>query len=362
MFNSGNWLGRRGSKTNPIGLFAVLGFFAQICAVVAANVTTEPSGFYKIALSGSSDTVVSLPFVRPKAACGLVQSASGNVVTVNGSPGWTTGQFVYSAGTQPNSYYIYFRNGAKEGNYYPITANATASLTLNLSGATLAGVSGNDRFDIIPYWTLATVFPNGQGINASPTPGNRTTEVLVQDVNAVGIDLSASGIYYFWSGSWRQLGQGTANKNDDVLLPDACFVVRHHIAGNTTLTLRGSVLMSKWVVPLATHPSTKQDNPVSLPRPVQISLTQSGLFESGAFNASATLGNPTDELFTFDNTLTGTDRTATAIYYYWGGAWRRVGAGTADVGADIVFAPAATAVIRKNLGSSTPLWVNTPTY
>jgi uncharacterized protein (TIGR02597 family) len=350
------------SKMSSIGVVFVLGVFAQISAVVAANVTTEPSGFYKVTLAGSSDTFVSLPFVRPKAACGLVQSASGNVVTVNGSPGWTTDQFVYSAGIQPDSHYIYFRNGAKEGRYYPITANGPASLTLNLSGDTLAGVSGSDRFDIIPYWTLATIFPNGQGINISPTPGNRPTEVFIHDVNAVGIDLTASRIYYLGPGGWRQLGQGTANKNDDVLLPDAYITVRHNIAGNTTLTLRGSVLMSKWALPLATHPSSKQDNPVSLPRPVPVSLTQSGLFQSGAFNASPTPGNRTDELFTFDNTLTGIDRTASKIYYYWNGAWRRLGAGTADVGAEIVFAPATTAIIRKNLGASTPLWVNTPTY
>jgi hypothetical protein len=116
------------------------------------------------------------------------------------------------------------------------------------------------------------------------------------------------------------------------------------------LTLQGSVLMSNWEFLLAANPSTRQDNPVSLPRAVPLSLTQSGLFESGAFNASPTPGNRTDELFIFDNTLTGIDRTATKIYYYGNGAWRRLGAGTADVGGDLVFSPNVGVIIRKILG------------
>jgi uncharacterized protein (TIGR02597 family) len=340
-----------------LAFLAIFGLCARGSIVVAGS-----SGSLQINLLGNSDTFVTLPYVRPEVASGLVQSVSGSVVNVTGPTGWSTGQFVYSSGIQTNTYFIIIRSGAKEGFWYTITANDSTSLTLNLMGDSLSGLNANDQFDIIPYWTLATFFLNGQGINVSPTPGNRPTEVFIHEVNAVGIDLTASRIYYLAPGGWRQLGQGTANKNDDVLLPDAYIIVRHNIAGNTTLTLRGSVLMSKWALPLATNPSSRQDNPVSLPRPVPVSLTQSGLFQSGAFNASPTPGNRTDELFTFDNTLTGIDRTATKIYYYWNGAWRRLGAGTADVGAEIVFAPAVTAIIRKNLGAGTPLWVNTPTY
>ena len=74
-------------KMSSIGFWFVIGFFIQICPLVAANVTTEPSGFYKVTLLGNSDTFVSLPFARSKAACGLVQSVAGNVVTVKNSPG-----------------------------------------------------------------------------------------------------------------------------------------------------------------------------------------------------------------------------------------------------------------------------------
>jgi uncharacterized protein (TIGR02597 family) len=70
----------------------------------------------------------------------------------------------------------------KAGYSYTIIANDTTSLTLNLKGDTLAGLGNDDQFDIIPYWTLGTVFPNGQGINASPTPGDRMTEVFIHDL------------------------------------------------------------------------------------------------------------------------------------------------------------------------------------
>ncbi|MEO8427023.1 MAG: TIGR02597 family protein [Verrucomicrobiota bacterium] len=335
-----------------LALLAIFGLSACGSLVGAGS-----SGSLQLDLLGNSDTIVSLPFVRPKAASGLVQSVSGSVVNVTGPTGWSTGQFVYSSGIQTNTHYVIIRSGAKEGFWYFITANDSNSVTLDLVSDTLSGLNAGDQFDIIPYWTLATIFTNEQGINASPTPGNRTTEVFVQDVNAVGIDLTASRIYYFWSGSWRQVGQGAANKNDDIILPCVYLIVRHNIAGDTTLTLQGSEMTSKWAVPLAANPSTMQDNPVSLSRPVQISLTQSGLFEGGAFNASPNFGNPTDELFTFDNTLAGIDKTATATYYYWNGAWRRIGAVT-DVGSDLVFSPNVGVIIRKSIGPSPGFWIN----
>ena len=59
---------------SSIGLWLVLVFFIQLHSLVAANVTTEPTGFYKVTLLGSSDTFVSVPFARAKAACDEVDA------------------------------------------------------------------------------------------------------------------------------------------------------------------------------------------------------------------------------------------------------------------------------------------------
>ncbi len=97
-----------------------------------AQVASDPAGFCQLTLLGSSDTILSLPFARPKAAWGGVNSASGSTVQALGAPNWTVNQFVYAAGTQPNTYYLRFDSGAKAGFYYPITANASSTLTVNL--------------------------------------------------------------------------------------------------------------------------------------------------------------------------------------------------------------------------------------
>src|SRR5207248_549118 len=82
---------------------------------------------------------------------------------------------------------------------------------------------------IEPYRTLATAFPNGDGVIASPTPGNRFTELLMPDLTGSGVNLSATKVYYFNAGYWKQVGQGTINHNDDLLPLNTHFIVRHNV-------------------------------------------------------------------------------------------------------------------------------------
>src|SRR5205814_2182818 len=106
----------------------------------------------------------------------------------------------------------------------------------------------------------------------------------------------------------------------------------------------------------------KQDNSIGLPRPVTVSLGASQLISSGAFASSPLPGNRSDELLTFDNSAVTKNKSASAIYYYWNGAWRLVGAGNADVSASNVFVPGVGFIIRKNTNSTSALWTNSPTW
>jgi len=331
-----------------------------IATGVAQEVATEPSGFSNLTLLGNSDTIVSLPFTRPRAACGLVDSSAGTVVQVKGSPAWSNNQFVYSSGVQTDSYYFKVRSGLKEGSAYTITASGPNTLTLDMAGDNLNGLSANDRFEIIPYWTLATVFPGGAGIHESLSDLVHKSEVLVFDLNYAGINPSASKTYFFYQGNWQQTGSGEV-RNDDVLWPDAYFIVRHRIATDTTLMVRGAVIMSKLATSLGTDPSARQDNIVALQRPVAVSLNDSGLITSGAFIPSLNDLMHADELLTFDNSVAGRNKSASATYFYYSGAWRRIGSG-ADVGSTLVFTPGTGVVIRKKPGTSSALWLNSPTY
>ncbi|HEV8543735.1 MAG TPA: TIGR02597 family protein, partial [Verrucomicrobiae bacterium] len=171
------------------------------------------------------------------------------------------------------------------------------------------------------------------------------------------VNLSASRTYYFFNGSWRQAGQGSAVKNDDVVLADMFLWVRQNSTASTTLNTCGSLVPGKWKMPLHRQGSGGQDNFVALPRLGAVSLGESGLVESGAFQPSASAGTRLDELLVFDNTVAEQNKSASATYYYWNGAWHKVGAGSTVMDAEQVFKPGSGCILR--LGAGTPVvWTN----
>jgi len=253
------------------------------------------------------------------------------------------------------------RTGSDEGDIYTITGNTADSVTLDLQGGSLAGLNAGDLVAIIPYWTLGTVFPGGQGVHPSVSAGNRSTEVLFPDLGGTGVNLTTARSYYFLNGAWRQVGQGNLNKNDDVVAPDMFVWVRHNVPTGTELVARGSVLSSGIRLGVRLNSGIKQDNLIALPRPGPVSLSQSGLIESGAFRPSISAGNRLDELFIFDNTTLGKNKSAAATYYYLNGGWRKVGSGNTDVGGDIVFQPGTGVILRSGAGAS-GVWTNNANY
>lgn len=327
---------------------------------------TPPAGFITLSLLGNSDTFVSMPFVRPAASAPTVVSYSGNIVTVALPTGqaWTSNQFVYVQGSQSNNYYARFASGALNGAIFAITANDTNTLTLY---GDLSGVVANDLIYVEPYWSLNSIFPGGQGVNISQFAGNRNTEVLIPDLTSAGVNLSAAKIYYFNAGIWKQLGQGATDYGDDIIQPNTYFVVRHNVSTNTTLYAAGAAIASDISIPLSlpvntpSSPSAKQDNYIGLMRPVTLSLDASQLISSGAFVPSLVPGNRIDELLVFDNTVAAKNKSSSSVYYYWGNAWRRVGAGTNIVGSDNVFTPGTGVILRKGT-NATAVWTNNPGY
>jgi len=123
----------------------------------------------------------------------------------------------------------------------------------------------------------------------------------------------------------------------------------------------GVVVSAKLIFPLRTQSDLRQDNAIGLIRPMAVSLDASGLISSGAFQSSPLPGSRTDELLTFDNTVASRNKSASAIYYYWSNAWREVGFGNADVGANLLL-PGTGFIIRKATNNTTPVWTNSPNF
>jgi uncharacterized protein (TIGR02597 family) len=175
------------------------------------------------------------------------------------------------------------------------------------------------------------------------------------------VNLSATKVFFFNAGIWKQVGQGAANHNDDVLQPNSYLVVRHNVSTNTTVTTAGVVVSSKLSLSLLAQSGVSQDNSIGLLRPMAVSLDASGLISSGAFQASPLPGSRTDELMTFDNSVASRNKSASAVYYYWNSAWREVGLGNVDVGANVL-SPGTGFIIRKSANSTSAVWTNAPNW
>ncbi|MGH8092473.1 MAG: TIGR02597 family protein [Chthoniobacterales bacterium] len=341
---------RQGSAAFVMSLgllvFASLGF--------AQTVVTNPVGFTTTSCLSNSDTLVSTPFTRPPAFLGSIASIVGSTLTVSGSPGWATNQFVYVQGTQPNHYYALLgpatTTNPKEGHTFTITANTASTLTVDTTSDDLTGVPANAQIVIIPYWTPATLFPaSNAGVSFTPTtsPPAYTTLLRVPNYSATGINLPYSAEYYFYGGSWQRISPAGIG-DDDPLLPDGYLVVRNANGALTLpLTNLGAVLLKKISVPLATAASPGQDNPVGMVRPVNVALDATGL--------GSAIG-PSDQLLLFDNTQAAYDKMPSATYYY-DTHWRLTGdASMADRGSDII--PQGAGFIVRRIGGTPAFWTN----
>jgi uncharacterized protein (TIGR02597 family) len=372
-------------------LFSLACVVLLVCTSDAqTTVASDPVGFTTTSCLSNSDTFVSLPFTRAPEFMGAISSASGNIITVSGSPNWTTSpkQFVYVAGTQPKHYYVLIAAGGssnpKEGHYYPITDNGANTLTVTTTVANnLAGITANTQVLVIPYWTPVTVFPaSDANISFTPTGSVPTykTQILVPNTSASGIDLPFLPAYYFDGTAlkWRVVGDATPDRGDDILVPENYFVIRNaNSAPTLPLTSVGSVLTKKFAVGLVTSGTQAQDNAVAMIRPVDVTFNATGLTPAdGSFVATQTPRNivnmkrpaPMDELLLFDNTQVAMNKTPTAIYYYLSAVgkaagWKLSGDGYTDHGNDVI--PAGSAVLirkAKTAIAQTVFWTNAPTY
>jgi uncharacterized protein (TIGR02597 family) len=340
-----------------------------------AGVTTDPVGFMPTpALMAESDTYISMPLTRAPEFVGSIQSISDNVITVAQSPAWSANQFVYQSGVQSNHYYVLIGSSnspnLKEGRSYAVTANGPNSLTVDTAQEDLSSIPQNAQVTLIPYWTPATIFPvSDAGISFAPTISTSAyqTQIRIPNDLSAGFNLPYARIYFFSNDvdgtanniGWRELGDNMTDHGDDPLPPNRYFVVRNSNgapAGN--LTVVGAVLMKKLSTPLRTAANTAQDNPVCIPRPIDISLDVSGL---GPTDGSFIAG---DQLLIFDDAQSGFDKSP-AVYYYDTTAgnragWRLSGDDSAkDHGRDLIRVGTGF-IIRKAItfDSRTVFWTN----
>lgn len=308
--------------------------------------STPPIGFIRKDCPANSDTRISIPLERQAAYIGPVQGASSNVITVQGSPGWSVDEFKFTESSQEETYYVLFLSGNNAGRNYNVTANSANSLTVDVGTDSLSTVASGDRIKVLPHWTLKSAFPDGAGVDASPNGFVRQSELLVQDNATAGINLASVDTFYY-SATWKGISDLNADAGEEILPPHKPLVIRNKDTA-TSAVFVGVVPSDTQTVALRVPAgNAKQDNPVALLRPVPVKLDDSGLSDS-VFSPSTLPVLRTDEILVFDDTETGINKSATFTYYKFGGKWRRLDqSADYDAGQEEIFTPGTGVIIRK---------------
>ena len=340
-------------RLNKLSRLPLLALLVGLTSVNSFGIeaTTNPVGVIQVTALGNSDTLVSIPLKQPAVFNGVINQVGASTIKAEGAPGWTIDEWAVG-------YYAFVRSGSIAGAYGEITGNTADTITIDVGDGSILvdGPSAPDSFSIHPFLTLDTLFPNGSGVHASASPGARTSEIFIPAFD-IGINNAAEATYYYHNGGWRQVGSSLSEDfGSTVLAPDSYFILRNSIATSTTVTFTGEVVMGDLTLPICLGDSSKQDNPIGLQRPIEMTLNESGL--SSAFGAG-------DELLIWDNAVAQQNRLAsTASVFTWDSVkWIKDGV-DADVGNDPVLVPGNGFIVRKAAGGGLAEidWSNVPNY
>ena len=275
------------------------------------------------------------------------------------------------------THYVKFKDGPGAGEWYSVSVTGDGTIDIDLNGATISAVSGN-QFEVLKFWTLDELFPptesdtdpalTGNAIVASTSTSSlgRRTSLLYPDITTAGTNLSASAIYFIYNDEWRKSGE-TGDFGSTQLWPDVYFTIRHAPSVNsaTTYTVIGQVETGTVDIPLNTVTTGFQDNFIGITRPVDVTLNSLNLGGTAAFVSStstSSLGRR-DSILVFDNAAALQNKSASAIYFFHEGIWKKSGANNDDFGSDVI--PAGHGfIIRKyeTGGGETAIWKNTSSY
>jgi len=347
---------------------ASLGLCAFTSQSFGIEASTDPLGVIQINALGNSDTLVSLPLKHPSDFNGVVASVDGSVVTLAGTPGWTADDWVYNGDTQLSTYYLFVRDGDMAGSYFTIVDNDAASVTLDVAGSDLSGLLADTAVSIHPYYTLAELFPEGEGLNESTSAVDRQSELFFPDIAGEGINLASAATFFFMDGHFHRVGGDLSEIYDNyILLPDGYFILRNNVATATEISFLGEVIMSDVAMPLIALEGTQQDNIIGLQRPIEMTLDESGLITSNAFAVTTDPSDIQDMLLVFDMSEAKKNRSANDAdrYFYYNNGWRLDGADIAtDYGDTEVFTPGTGFIIRKAaaLADEQKVWSNSANY
>lgn len=290
-----------------------------IASTAFGQYATDPVGVVSVTVPAQSDAILAVPLNRTAEVKGLIQSISGNTITVAGTLNWSLNQFVQSLPGQTKTYAVLIASGAKEGMVCKVTSNGTNTLTVVVDGGdNLTGIgtvtvpvdpdgagpltSQADQIDVVPYWTPASVM-------TSPVDGTEIyTYFNTTGDPKSGTNVSPSDLIAYDATVSKWVNQTTEDDVSNMPLKfGSAFLLRNNSAIQT-IALVGAVPMTSHRFLLRTlGSSVDQDIRLGYSSPVPETV--------------AGLGIPAlegDQIFLYNNAAAGKNKAPSKILVYSG--------------------------------------------
>ncbi|MGF1453471.1 MAG: TIGR02597 family protein [Opitutales bacterium] len=331
----------------------VAGTTVLASALSAQTVTSDPVGFITNEISANTDALASPAFHRASEFVGSVGTVvDGDTIEVAGTPGFTVDQFAFS-GSEPQ-FYVLFTSGDRSGLWSVIDTNTADTLNLLLVNQTLGDTPGDqveagDSFEIIPFWTPDTLFPD--------VPDQ--TKILVFNRDNEGINNSSDAIYTFFEAAPGWFDSNFAAVGGNALFPDDSLILRTE-AESYTWVQAGEVPMAPVRSALAlVTPGVDQDIRATSGLPVAVPISE--LFDWAALGQAAAADQ--DKILLFDSSDPGINKSSIRIFTYFEAAPGWFDSNFAAAGPNDVIEPGQGFIYRKASASGDEVIIEfTPSY
>ncbi len=345
-----------------------LGLILAFATCARADQITSIIGFQTVPCPGGADTITSVPFHRtpsePHATLEASPSINGSNATLSvaDSPNYPAEAFTTEA------HFLKFLTGPSAGSIFPVDSHTASEITIDRGTDPLAGVEDGDTFAVIPYWTLATLFPVASQSAFHISPGvllpDRRSELLLFDSTSDGIELAPDQIYFPTPGGWKQADKGFPDAGDTLLPPHLPFVIRHQVGADATTFYPMQTLdAGPSAAGLRERADGPQDNAVSLTRPLAVKLKDLDLGSAFADSASTDPADRADQLFLYESLAGAADNDPALVYFRVGGTWHRDDGNSYPIANDEEIPAASGMLLRKAPGSDiVRRWLNLPRY
>ena len=359
--------------------------FSWVCCAKAAllcqNAFCAPVfGSMSFACAPDGDSVVSFPVSRIPAASGVVESVDAGALTIVSKDALSGGEnaFVYDSAANPDHYYLKFTSGALEGAWFDVSANTSQSVSVKIGASDISSVEKGDSFEIIPHWTLNSLFPNGGVLKKNDVPAKGVKCSIVAKytyydesgtlVVPKGVNNAYQKFFYYRQYGndvgWRERRSGNLDCGDQIIEPNSFIILRHFEEGEpATLKISGCVPQCATAVEVVGLSDSNQENYAAMPSCCDISLSSltASLVDSGLFAASTGAVRPADALLLYDNSAFDKYKAPTETFFYYAGAlsprgWYKVGSGSpSQRKADdyVLKAGSALVILKKSDGTDT---------